>query len=46
MKANMPAAEYIMEMEDRSGSKIKMQIKGNTGTDTLQVIRAFWEQWI
>ena len=45
MKASMPEAEYIMEMENRNGSKLKMHIKGNTGTDTVEIIRAFWDQW-
>jgi len=44
MKASMPDAEYIMEKEDRNGSKMKMHIRGNTGIDPLGLIRAFWEK--
>ena len=42
MKASMPSAEYIIEMEDGNGSKMKMHIRGNTGTDPQGIIRAFW----
>ena len=36
--------ECIMEMEDKSGSKMKMHLKGVTGVDLLEVCRAFWSK--
>lgn len=44
MKASMPGAEYIMEKEDRNGSKMKMHIRGSIGMDPLGIIRTFWER--
>jgi len=44
MKASMTGADYIIEMEDRSGSKMKMHIQGNAGIDPLGLIRAFWNK--
>lgn len=36
--------ECIVEMEDKSGSKMKMQLKGVTGVDLLELGRAFWSK--
>lgn len=44
LKTTMPSAEYIIEMEDGNGSKMKMHIKGNTGIDSLGLIRTFWKK--
>ncbi|HQP29593.1 MAG TPA: hypothetical protein PLD71_10240 [Syntrophales bacterium] len=43
MKASTPGAEYVMEKENRHGSKMKMHIRGSIGTDPLGIIRTFWE---
>lgn len=36
--------ECIVEMKDKSGSKMKMQLKGVTGLDLLELSRAFWSK--
>jgi len=36
--------ECIVEMEDKSGSKMKMHLKGVTGVDLLELGRAFWSK--
>ncbi|MCK4488169.1 MAG: hypothetical protein KAU38_15600 [Desulfobacterales bacterium] len=36
--------ECIVEMKDKSGSKMKMQLKGVTGADLLELSRAFWSK--
>lgn len=42
LRASMPDAECIVEMEDRYGSKMKMYIKGKTGLNPPELIKAFW----
>ncbi|MBP7232694.1 MAG: hypothetical protein KBA28_12265 [Syntrophaceae bacterium] len=42
--SSMTGADYIIEMEDGNGSKMKMHIKGNTGLDPLGLIREFWNK--
>ena len=42
--SSMTGADYIIEMEDRNGSKMKMHIQGNTSIDSLGLIRAFWNK--
>jgi len=37
-------SECIVEMEDKSGSKMKMHLKGVTGLDLLELGRAFWSK--
>jgi len=44
MKASVTGADYIIEMEDRSGSKMKVHIQGNASIDPLGLIRAFWNK--
>ncbi len=42
--SSVAGADYIIEMEDGHGSKMKMHISGNTGLDPLEPIRAFWNK--
>ncbi len=37
-------AECLVEMEDKSGSKMKVHLKGVTGVDLLELGRAFWSK--
>ena len=37
-------AECIVEMEDKSGSKMKMHLKGVSGVGLLELGRAFWSK--
>ena len=36
--------ECIVEMEDKTGSKMKMHLKGVIGLDLLELGRAFWSK--
>jgi len=38
------SAECLVEMEDKSGSKMKMHLKGVTGVDLLELGKAFWSK--
>ncbi len=37
-------AECIVEMEDKSGARIKMYFKGEAGLDLLELGKAFWSK--
>ena len=41
-----PAAvsEYIVEMQDNLGVKMRMHIRGKTDFDLLELTKAFWRQ--
>ena len=34
--------EYVVEMEEKNGAKMRVQIKGENGFDLLELIKAFW----
>lgn len=37
-------SECVIEMEDSSGSKMKMCFRGNTGLDLLELGKSFWKK--
>ena len=39
-----PASECIIEMEDKSGSRMRMSFKGNVDLDLLALGKAFWSE--
>ena len=34
--------EYVVEMEEKNGAKMRVQIKGKNGFDLLELVQAFW----
>jgi len=38
----VPPPEYSIEMEEKNGGKMRVQIKGESGLDLLELVRAFW----
>jgi len=44
LKASLPAAECLMEMEDKEGTKMKMHIKGRLCFDPLEFMKVFLGQ--
>lgn len=41
LKASLPEAECLVEMEDKEGAKVKMHIKGRLYFDPLELMKAF-----
>ncbi len=41
LKASLPEAECLVEMEDKEGAKVKMHIKGRLCFDPLEFMKAF-----
>ncbi len=44
LKASLPEAECLFEMEDKDGVKMKMHIKGRLCLDPLELMKAFLGQ--
>lgn len=44
LKASLPEAECLVEMEDKDGAKMKMHIKGRLCLDPLEFMKAFLGQ--
>lgn len=44
LKASLPEAECLMEMEDKDGTKMKMHIKGRLCFDPLEFMKVFLGQ--
>ena len=44
LKASLPEAEYLVEMEDKDGAKMKMHIKGGLCLDPLEFMKVFLGQ--
>ena len=44
LKASLPEAECLFEMEDKDGAKMKMHIKGRLCLDPLEYMKAFLGQ--
>jgi hypothetical protein len=44
LKASLPEAECLLEMEDKEGAKMKMHIKGRLCLDPLEFMKAFLGQ--
>ena len=44
LKASLPEAECLVEMEDKDGAKRKMHIKGRLCLNPLELMKAFWGQ--
>ena len=34
--------EYVVEMEEKNGAKMRVQIKGENGFDLLELVKTFW----
>ena len=43
-KRNFPASECLIEMEDASGSIMRMSFKGQADLDLLELGKAFWRK--
>jgi hypothetical protein len=44
LKASLPEADYLVEMEDKDGAKMKMHIKGRLYFDPLEFMKVFLGQ--
>jgi hypothetical protein len=44
LKASLPEAECLVEMEDKAGAKREMHIKGRLCVDPLELMKAFLGQ--
>lgn len=42
--SSLPHTEYLLETEDRHGSKLKMQLKGPALPDPLEILSTFWSK--
>ena len=42
--SSLPRTEYLLETEDRHGSKLKMQLKGPGLPDPLEILSRFWSK--
>ena len=42
--SSLPRTEYLLETEDRHGSKLKMQLKGPDLPDALEILSTFWSK--
>ena len=41
---SFPTSESIIEMEDSSGSKMRMRLRGKADLDLLELAKAFWRK--
>ena len=44
LDSSLPVSECVIEMEDTTGSKMRMCLRGKTDPNILEICKSFWRQ--
>jgi len=44
LDSSLPVSECVIEMEDTTGAKMRMCLRGNTDPNILEICKSFWRQ--
>jgi hypothetical protein len=46
LDSSLPVSECVIEMEDTTGAKMRMCLRGKTDPNILDICKSFWRQQV